>query len=166
MLGELPVRLIVLHLHVTSDVPPRLESVARRAPHGDPLPGLRDLAGRHVPEVREDVALVAESTHPGVLRHLPLAGKQATAVGTIMLQHKSTLSQKNCNNTLFVTFKLLNTSHTFSLLTIHISSMTLYITNIHSSMRRYNENINLTHTYLYHLCYLTRILNDMLRKYL
>ena len=67
MLRELPVRLIVLDLHVTSDVPPRLESVARRAPHGHPLPGLRSLAGRHVPEVSEDVAIVAKSTHPGVL---------------------------------------------------------------------------------------------------
>ena len=67
MLRKVPVGLIVDDLHVTGDVPAGLEGMARRAPHGHPLPGLRRLAGRDVPEVRENVAVVTKSAHASML---------------------------------------------------------------------------------------------------
>ena len=36
-------------------------------------------------QVREDLALLAERTHPGMLRHSSLAGEHPTAVGTVVL---------------------------------------------------------------------------------
>ena len=103
MLRELPIRLVMHDLHVARDVSTRLEGVARWAPDGDPLPGLGRLAGGDMPEVREDVAVLAERTHASMFGHLPFAGEQAAAVGTIVLQHKINSSLKTITNVTFIT---------------------------------------------------------------
>ena len=105
MLRELPIRLVMYDLHVARDVSTRLEGVARWAPDGDPLPGLGRLAGGDMPEVREDVAVVAKCTHPGMLRHLPLTAEQTAAVRTIVLQQKNHCFTKTAS-TLFLTIPL------------------------------------------------------------
>ena len=92
MVRQLPTLFIVDELHVARDVPLGLEGMAGGATHHHPLPRLRRLAGGNMPQVREDVAVLAERTHASMFGHLPFAGEQAAAVGTIVLQHKITRS--------------------------------------------------------------------------
>ncbi len=67
MLGVLPVGDPVLRQHVPRKVELRFEAVAGRAPHGGHLPRLGGLALGHMPQVGEDLALVTEGAHPGML---------------------------------------------------------------------------------------------------
>ena len=92
MLGRLEVGDAMLRQHVTTKIPLGLEGTARWAPHRGLLPRLRNLAVGDMPQVREDVAVLAERTHASMFGHLPFAGEQAAAVGTIVLQHKITPS--------------------------------------------------------------------------
>ena len=77
--------------------------MAGGATHHHPLPRLRRLAGGNMPQVREDVAVLAERTHASMFGHLPFAGEQAAAVGTIVLQHKINSSLKTITNVTFNT---------------------------------------------------------------
>ena len=86
MLGVLPVGDPVLRQHVPRKVELRFEAVAGRAPHGGHLPRLGGLALGNMPQIGEDVALLAVSTHASVLGHLPLAREETATVRTIMLK--------------------------------------------------------------------------------
>ena len=103
MVRELPILFVVDELHVSRDVPFRLEGMAGGAPHHHALPRLRSLASGNMPEVGEDVAVLAERTHASMFRHLPFAREQAAAVGTIVLQHKINSSLKTITNVTFIT---------------------------------------------------------------
>ena len=116
MLRGLPVGNPVLDKHVAGKIPLRLEGAARRAADCGPLPWLRDLAVGDVAQVSKNLALVTESAHASMLRHLPLGGEQLAAVGTVMLQKRNTSSQPRRHKSHFSTK---HTSLIYNVFTIH-----------------------------------------------
>ena len=95
MFGVLPVGYPVLGEHVTREVELRLEGAAGRAPDSRHLPRLGGLALGHMPQVGEDLALVTEGAHPGMLWHLPFAREEPAAVRAIVLKVRLVISTKS-----------------------------------------------------------------------
>ena len=95
MLRGLPVGNPVLDKHVAGKIPLRLEGAARRAADCGPLPWLRDLAVGDVAQVSKNLALVTESAHASMLRHLPLAhgGRSRREVRLQLAHHRLLLAR-------------------------------------------------------------------------